>query len=211
MLEGEPLAGGVQWQHQARALQARQGGRELRLGHTRDRGQKIAGELAPDRGRHLRHLLGLAQAVETGGQGVLDGGWDDHALRGLGGRRGRRRRALCFEQHLGQFLDEQRDAIGGDQDLLAQLGVERAALGDEVDDLGTLLATQTLEGQPVEGVRVEQVRPCIRANGNQGQQRRLVEPSQHAAQPVPGCRIGPLQILEDQWPPAARPPCSERR
>ena len=83
-------------------------GPQLRLRHRRDRREQRVGELAPDAGRRLRHLLDPGHPVQPGHQ------------RGVQRGRHRRRPAARrpgLQHRLGELLDEQRHPVGPGRDL----------------------------------------------------------------------------------------------
>ena len=95
------------------------------------------GELAADHGGDLGHLLDRREAVEAGHQRVVQGRRDRErrqragqlvAVAGVGEQAG-------FEHRLGQLLDEQRHAVGARHDLLEDLGRQRLAAGDALDQI----------------------------------------------------------------------------
>ena len=90
------------------------------------------GEFAADHGADLGDFLDRSKAVEASHQRVVQGCRD--------GNRCHRTRQLIviaeileparFKHRRGQFLDEQRDAVGANQDLVAEFRGQRLTAGD---------------------------------------------------------------------------------
>ena len=119
-------------------------GQEVLVPSLPDRGEQVVGELPSDGRTDLSDLLrGRAKAVEARHQQGLQG----RRHRGAGPRRDARRagRALRFDHRLGQFLDEQRHAVGSVQDLGHELGRQSPLAGDPIDQRGSIAFVETIQ------------------------------------------------------------------
>ena len=145
------------------------------------------GELPADDGGDLRHLARLAEAVEARHQRILE-------------RRRHRRAVLArrFHHALGQFLDEQRNAVGLGDD--RGDGFRRQAVrgGDAGDQLGAFGAAETTERQQ-RRMRPRQPRRCeIRSRGHQGKQPRLADAVGYARHQFERGGVDPVRVFHDQ-------------
>ena len=118
-----------------RRHQLRQRGFEFGARPGRDRVEQRKRELPADDGGDLRHFAGLAEAVEPGHQRILER------------RRHRAVFARRFHHALGQFLDEQRHAIGLGNDRGDGLRRQAVRGGDAGDQLRAFRAAQAAERQ----------------------------------------------------------------
>ena len=84
--------------HQLDPAQVIQRRGDLLLRHRRDLGERVGVELASDHAGNLGHLLDLREPVETGHERVVKARRHAHIA--------------ALHKRLGQFLDEQRHAIG---------------------------------------------------------------------------------------------------
>ena len=110
----------------------------------RDHFQEVVSELAPDAGRDLGDFLDRGQPVKAGHERVLERRRDRQR------RQGTRQLVMAasvleqpgFEDGFGEFLDEQRHAIGLGQNLLENLLRKQLAAGYPVDHGSALSASQ---------------------------------------------------------------------
>ncbi|MEZ5905616.1 MAG: hypothetical protein R3C69_11140 [Geminicoccaceae bacterium] len=122
---------------------------DLRLRLRRDLGEQAIIELAADAGRRLRHLLDRLHAVQPRHQRIVQRSGDgeraerrvqDEGVRGLAQHAG-------FERCLGQFLDEQRHAIGLGGDFGQQLVGQALATCQPGDNGRGVVAAEAVQGE----------------------------------------------------------------
>ena len=163
-----------------------QGGLQLGFGQRRDRREERVGELAPDAGRDLRHLLDPRHPVQPGHErGMQRGG---HC------RPWSRRPGL--QHRLGQLLDEQRHPVGPGRDLAQHLGRQAPATGQARDDRLGRAAAEAVEREP-RHVRVPaQGRLVVRPARQQHQRPRARDPVKGLAEELEGGGVDPVRVLE---------------
>jgi hypothetical protein len=135
---------GVAAEDELRLNQFLEGSFEFGLGPVCDCDEQGIGELTTDRGADLGDLLGRAELVEPGKQGVLEG-------RGNGERRQQVGQLVAvadifqdprLEHCLGQLLDEQGHAFGLGHDLRGDLGGQGLCSDHLVHHGGGLVAAE---------------------------------------------------------------------
>jgi hypothetical protein len=185
-------------EHQLRGAELAQSALQLGLGQPGDRRKQLVGELAPDHRSDLRHLLDRAEAIQSGGQGIVQGIGD-----GKLGERPRQRIMIApighqtaLQDRPGQFLDEQRDAVGLSDDPLDQLGRQRLAAGQARDQFRGLAPAQPAEGQRGHVGLAEADRQGLGTPRDQYQHRDIGRAVDHALEQLPGRRIDPVHVLE---------------
>ena len=179
-------------------FQLRQRGLQRRLVAPDHGVEQRIGEFAPDRGADLRDFLDRRQPVEPRHQRILQ-------RRGDRQRRQRAVEAIAlavldqqpgFQHGLGQFLDEQRHAVGLGDDLRHHFGRQLAAAGHALDQGLGLAAVEPAErhrgdvGQALPG-RLE-----FRPEGDQQQHRQTPDPLDREIEQFERGRIGPMCVLE---------------
>ena len=92
-----------------------------------------------------------------------------------------RRCRAALDQCLRQLLDEERDAVRGDEDPLPELPIEARAPDQLIDDLGALLTAEPVERHVPDARRAAPVADRVGANGNQGEQGRPIAGDRPAA------------------------------
>src|SRR5208282_4707785 len=104
--------------------------------------QQLVGEFSADYRGCLRHLFRAREPVEPRHQRVLQ-------TRGNGERitSGFFAQQSALEQALGQFLDEQRNAVGTLDDAVEDFGRQTFAAGDAVDESGCVAPRQSVQRQ----------------------------------------------------------------
>ena len=108
------------------------------IGQPGDRRQQFVGKLAADRGADLQHLARRAEPVDARHQRGLQRGRNGELLHRLV-------ELFALEHRLGQFLDEQRHAVGALDDLLEQRLRQRLAAGDVLDHRHALAPAEAVE------------------------------------------------------------------
>src|SRR3954468_8401709 len=154
--------------------------------------------LPPDHGRHPGPLLDRSQAVEPGHQ------------QGLQRRRDRQRRQqrllelvvvipvheqARLDHHLGQFLNEQRHAVGFGQNLIEHLPRESLTAGYTLDHLPALPPPQPAERQRRDVPVPRPWRDELRPERDHRQHRQALYPINHPTQQLERGRIGPVHVL----------------
>ncbi len=152
-----------------------------------DRGQQCATEFAADHGGDLGHFAGIGpEPVEPGQQRCLQ----------CLGNAGRAERIVGLDDRSGQFLDEQRHALGALQDARHHLVRQRRA-AHGADDRGPLPAAEPAQRQRG---HLRMPRPVGLEVGSMGDQHH--DPSvpdlpQCAAHHLARRRVEPMGVFED--------------
>ena len=124
MLEGIDRSGRrALLERQPRLGELRQRLVQRRLWVRSDGGDQLVGELAPDRRTDLRDLLDRRKAIEPGHQQVAEGRRDRQAagMPGIFPAVDCLNEVAGFEDRPGQFLDEERHAVGLAEDLVDEV------------------------------------------------------------------------------------------
>ena len=178
--------------------QGREGGLQVGLGHGGHGLNQGVGKLPAQGCAELRDFPHGSQPVQTGHERILQRGRNGQVRQrsdqgiALG---------LLFEKirsydHLGQFFDKQRDAIGFAGDLFHHLGRQGPALGDVGDHDLNMPARQAAEGD-MGDMRAERPgRAELRATGQQQQQPRPGNMVNQQAQKFEGRGVAPVQVFD---------------
>ena len=171
---------------------------ELRRRQARHRGNQRVGEFASDRGADLRHVLGRGEPVEARHQ------------RGLQRRRYRERRQRsvehvavrhltqqpALEQRAGQFLDEQRHAVGVRENLLDDGVGQRLVPGDAGNDAGAVAAAKAAQRHHRHMRLADPGRLELRPDRDDQQHRQVGGAGNRSVEQIERCRIDPVGVLE---------------
>jgi aryl carrier-like protein len=176
---------------------------QFRVGGAAHGSQELVGKLAADDGCRLGDLLDRRQAVEAG---------DERIVQGRGNRqqwqRPAQRQAAAtlledphLEHGLGQFLDEQRHAVGLGEDLLQHFVGKRF-----VARQGLHHGLARLPPNPVQGERRDVRVPAPRRGkhrsiGNYDEHAKRLHPVDHQVQQLVTGGVDPVHVLEhdEQW------------
>ena len=158
--------------HKLRAHQVVERIGQLGRRQAQHRVQQSSRELAPDHRAYLRYLLGRRQIVQSRHQRILQRrrdrqGWQWPAQAVATGCCVQQAR---LEHRFGQFLYEQRNAVGLADDLGQHFVGQRLATGDRTDQFGCLALAEAVQCQPRQIGRVAPGRHVLGAAGHQEQQ-----------------------------------------
>ena len=169
------------------------------LGQFRHCEQQVFGEFPPDRGADLRHLPRCRNAVETRHQQRLQAGRHDRRRpRAVGRRR-------PVQHRLGEFLGEQRHAVGLPGDPLQQRGRQRTGAGDLRREFCRLLPVEPAQGDQAGAGMTDPGRHEFRAIGDNEQNRQPRQPVDQPVEQFQRAGVGPVRVLEHhQRGPLAR-------
>ena len=178
-------------------LEVIQGGADLVRRSFSDSAKYFVRELSANGGPDLRDLLERPHAIETSHERVgqrcgyrqLTPWTGENVTSLLLGKK------VGFEHRLGQLLDEQRHAVGLDDDLLDDfLGKLRAH--HAFDQRRTLLAAQSIEGQRRDMVVRIPARLKLRAAGNDDEDGSVLDPVDQEIEHLSGGWVDPVGILK---------------
>ena len=169
---------------------------KLRLRQIGDGRQQSVAELAADRRAGLRDVLGgRSQPVQPRHQRGVQGRRHRQRRMRHGGQRCRALRA-GFEHRLGQFLDEQRHAVGALGDLLHDLGWQRRIPGDVCDHRRRVAPVEPCQRQHRHMRLPGPRRLKFGAEHGQQQHRPVRDPLYHAVQQFARTRVDPVKVIE---------------
>ncbi len=163
-----------------------------------DGGDQLPAELAPDRGPDLRDLLHRRKAIEPCHQRVAQGERDRQgagapgifpAIAGVS-------KVAGFEDRPGQFLDEQRHAVGLAEDLLEEVRRQRLAARKPRHHRRALRPGQLGERQRRDVTVMRPARGKLRPVGQHDEQRHVPDPVDQEVHHFESRRIGPVDVLE---------------
>jgi hypothetical protein len=161
---------------------------------------KLAAEAAADDRTRLGDGLGVTEPIEPRGQGIAQGvGYAER------GQRAGEFKAICMlhqrtglHQVLGEFFDEQRNAVGALEDLLHQLVGQRLAARRLLGDLHRPALLQTAQQQACHMRQIGPSDAILRARRNHQQQCQIGHPRDHARHEFVGGWVDPVRVLAHQ-------------
>ena len=188
MLETEALFGTTPlWKNDSCRDQLHQRGLELGPAPWGDSVKQRDGELPTNDGGDLRHLACFAETLEARHQRILERRWHRGAVF-----------PRRFHHALGQFLGEQRHAVGLGDDRGDGFRRQAVCGGDGGDQLRAFSPAQSGERQQGR-VRPRQPRGCkIHPRGYQEKQPRLSDAVGDARQQFERGRVNPMSVFHDQ-------------
>ncbi|MGY3123840.1 hypothetical protein ACVWXQ_007777 [Bradyrhizobium sp. S3.14.4] len=198
VLEGVERAGRMAAAHdQPGLLQMIERGLDLLRRRIGDRVQRRVGELATDGGADLRDALERSHPVQPRHQRVGEGRRDRElppwarqhvAPVPLG-------QEVGFENGLGQLFQEQRHAVGLDDDLLDHL-LGKLAARDALDQRRAQLPAQAVQHQRGDVRMRVPARLEFGARGDDDKDRLVLHPGDEEVDHLAGGRVDPVQILK---------------
>src|SRR6266404_4749995 len=208
VLEGVLCIGwGAPLEDQFGAYELRQGPVHLVLRHSRDGADQLMRE-RPSEGRtDLRHLAHGCQAIEPCQERGLERGRDGKPKHGPSRIKAVARvgQHAALDHRLGQFLDEQRYAIGPIDDMFGDLLGQRLASGHPQDHLGALSRGQTTEADLCHVRAPDPGRRELWPEGDDQQGPEGGHPVDDEVQQVERGGVDPVHILEHhQYGPTRR-------
>ena len=181
-----------------RCGQARERVCQRRLAHHVERRDQLVAELAPDDRADLRDLLDRCHAFQPRRQRVAQRLRDRHAGGGA-----RVDVAIAFDlqvprldDHLREFLHEERHAIGPGDDLRGELRRQRFAAGELRQKRAALLRCQLGEAQRRHALVLGPARLKLGAVGEHDQQRDAAELGDEQTERIERGGVGPVRVLE---------------
>ena len=181
-------------------------GRRRPLG---DGAEHAVGEFAADDGADLRQLARPGVAVETCHQRTVERRRNRH---GLGAGRDLEAVAAIHDEFqlkhgLGQLLDEERDAVGADDDLAQQRRRHRLVAREMLHDRLTLRSRQAIDRQHLCISMIDQRRRLLRPIGDEQQQTARRDTAGDRLQKLQRRRIEPVRVLDHHQQRLQRADC----
>ncbi len=164
----------------------------------RDRLQQPIGEFPSDRRPDLRDLLDRSETIQAGHQRVLqrrgNRQWGKRAVEDIG-------LVLLVQQAglqhvLGQFLDEQRHAVGLANDLFQDLRRERLAAGDAIDHREHVPAVEAAHGKRRHMRLADPGRGELRPKGDDQHCAKVRHSVDQSAENIERRGIDPVRVLQ---------------